>query len=232
LRREGCGGTVFGAVVGPVSYEAERLQMVTEQLAARGICDERVLAALAVVPRHRFVPAGQRAYAYQDHPLPVGHGQTISQPYMVALMTEALQLPAGARVLEVGTGSGYQAAVLAEIGVEVYSIERVPELAAQAENRLREIGFGERVRIRVGDGTDGWSEAAPFDGIVVTAAVRQIPRALLSQLGSGGCLVLPLGQRELQGLVRIRRGAAGWEEDYLGECRFVKLVGVDGWDEA
>lgn len=219
-------------VAGPVSYEAERLQMVTEQLAARGICDERVLAALAVVPRHRFVPTGQRAYAYEDHPLAIGQGQTISQPYMVALMTEALQVSAGARVLEVGTGSGYQSAVLAQMEVQVYSVERVPELAAQAESRLREIGFDERVSVRVGDGTDGWSEAAPFDGIMVTAAARQIPRALLSQLGSTGCLVLPLGQRELQGLVRIRRGTAGWEEEYLGDCRFVKLVGVDGWDEA
>jgi len=218
--------------MGPVGYEAERLQMVTEQLAARGISEMRVLAAMGIVPRHHFVPPEQEPHAYADHPLPIGHGQTISQPYIVALMSESLQVFPGARVLEIGTGSGYQAAVLAQLGAEVYTVERVPELAAEAERRLCDIGFGERVHLRVADGTEGWPDGAPFDRIVVTAAARQIPRALLSQLRPDGWLILPLGGRDLQGMARIRRGARGWEEEYLGECRFVKLVGVDGWDEA
>ncbi|MBI4516922.1 MAG: protein-L-isoaspartate(D-aspartate) O-methyltransferase [Deltaproteobacteria bacterium] len=215
-----------------MGYEAERLDMVREQLAARGIRDERVLSALAVIPRHQFVPKGQRRFAYGDHPLAIGHGQTISQPYMVALMTETMALRAGARVLEVGTGSGYQAAVLAQLGAEVFTIERVPELAAGAAERLRALGFGAQVHVRVGDGSAGWCEASPFDAIVVTAAARRIPRALLGQLAAAGCLVLPLGESELQGLARIRRMAAGWQEEYFGECRFVKLIGADGWNDA
>jgi protein-L-isoaspartate(D-aspartate) O-methyltransferase len=206
--------------------------MVEEQLGARGIEDEGVLAALAIVPRHCFVPPEQEPYAYEDRPLAIGFGQTISQPYMVALMTQTLGLRSGRRVLEVGTGSGYQAAVLAELGAEVYTVERLEDLAARAAGRLRELGYGDRVHVRVGDGAEGWPDAAPFDGIVITAAAYRIPRALLRQLHPHGCLVLPLGERDLQGLARVRRGATGWREEYFGECRFVKLVGIDGWDEA
>ena len=214
-----------------MSYEAERLRMVSEQLAVRDIHDQRVLAALATVPRHRFVGADQQPFAYDDRPLPIGHGQTISQPYIVALMTQVLELHGGDRVLEVGTGSGYQAAVLAELRSEVYSIERLPQLAARAERRLQELGYDERVHVRVGDGSEGWPETAPFAGIIITAAAQRVPRTLLGQLAPGGSLLLPLGESELQGFVRLRRDATGWKEDYFGECRFVKLVGVDGWDE-
>jgi protein-L-isoaspartate(D-aspartate) O-methyltransferase len=218
--------------VGLMSHDAERLQMVSEQLAARGIRDDAVLMALATVPRHRFVPPPHQSYAYEDRPLPIGYGQTISQPYMVALMTETLDVRDGQRILEVGTGSGYQAAVLAHLRARVYTVERLPELAEDSRRRLCELGYGDRVDVRVGDGTEGWPQAAPFDRIIVTAAAQRIPRLLLQQLHPAGCLVLPLGEFDLQGLVRIRRGRAGWEEEYFGECRFVKLIGVDGWDEA
>ncbi|MBI1813964.1 MAG: protein-L-isoaspartate(D-aspartate) O-methyltransferase [Deltaproteobacteria bacterium] len=214
------------------NYAAERRRMVSEQIAARGIRDARVLAALGRVPRHCFVPLAQRAHAYEDHPLPIGHSQTISQPYMVALMTEVVRPQVGDRVLEVGTGSGYQAAVLAELGAEVFTIERHAELSLAAKEALLALGYGERVHLRVGDGEQGWPEAAPFTAIVVTAAARRVPRELLQQLGPAGCLVLPLGEAELQGLARIRRSATGWEEEYFGECRFVRLVGADGWDES
>jgi len=205
--------------------------MVREQLAARGIVDHRVLAAMATVARHLFVPAAQQPFAYEDRPLAIGAEQTISQPYMVALMTEVLGLAGGERVLEVGTGSGYQAAVLAELGAQVYTIERLAELGIPAERRLSEFGYWDRVHVRCGDGENGWPEAAPFDAIVVTAAARRIPRALLQQLGVGGRLVLPLGEAEVQGLAKIQRGGDGWQEEYFGECRFVKLVGADGWDD-
>jgi protein-L-isoaspartate(D-aspartate) O-methyltransferase len=234
----GAGGSVFSAhkganvVTRSEAYEAERLRMVAEQLAARGIRDTAVLAALQAVPRHLFVAAEFRHRAYDDQPLPIGHRQTISQPYMVALMTEVLSPRRADRVLEVGCGSGYQAAVLAELGAQVYSIERVPDLARVAVRRLDQLGYSERVSVRVGDGAEGWSEAGPFDGIIITAAARRIPRRLLGQLAPGGRLVVPLGEDDLQGLVRIRRGDAGWVEDYFGECRFVKLIGEDGWTEA
>jgi protein-L-isoaspartate(D-aspartate) O-methyltransferase len=215
-----------------LSYQAERLRMVEQQLVTRGIRDPRVLAAMVAVPRHEFVPCEHECRAHEDHPLPIGYGQTISQPYMVGLMSEVLQIDGGEQVLEVGTGSGYQAAVLAEMGADVYGIERLQELAREAKQRLRRMGYASRVRVRVGDGAKGWLDAAPFDRIIVTAAVRRIPRELLAQLRRTGCLVLPLGESELQGLVKISRGVTGWEEEYFGECRFVKLVGADGWEEA
>lgn len=165
--------------------------MVEDQIKSREVDDPLVLEAMAVVPRHRFVPDGYQRYAYNDHPLPIGHGQTISQPYIVALMTEALDVEPGDKVLEIGTGSGYQAAVLAEMGLEVYTIEIISELADTAEVALREAGYD--VATRVADGYFGWPEAAPFDGIVVTAAPDHVPQPLVDQLAPGGSMVIPVG---------------------------------------
>ena len=206
------------------TFDEDRERMVAAQLAARGIADGRVLEAMRRVPRHLFVDPTLRAQAYEDTPLPIGARQTISQPYMVALMSEALELADGGdHVLEVGTGSGYQTAVLAELGARVLSLERIPELADRARALLGEL--------ELADGTLGWPAAAPYDAIIVTAAAPQIPRPLIEQLGPGGRLVLPMGEEELQGLVRIRRGPDGIAEEYLGECRFVKLRGSYGWEE-
>ena len=215
-----------------MAFEREREAMVAQQLAARGIHDARVLDAMRQVPRHRFVPPDLVAHAYDDMPLPIGEHQTISQPYMVALMTEALALhDATPRVLEVGTGSGYQAAVLAAMGARVVSIERLPALALRARGLLAELGHGERVRVVEADGTLGWPEGGPYDGILVTAGAPQLPRPLVEQLAAGATLVLPLGQESVQMLVRVHRGEEGLREDYLGECRFVKLHGTYGWKE-
>jgi protein-L-isoaspartate(D-aspartate) O-methyltransferase len=214
-----------------VEFERERARMVAEQLEARGIQDAAVLAAMRAVPRHLFVDAAQRERAYDDSPLPIGVDQTISQPYMVALMSETLALHPGERVLEVGTGSGYQAAVLAELGVNVVSLERIPALAERAGQVLGALGYLARVTVEIGDGTLGWNEAAPYDAVVVTAAAPCIPRPLLEQLTPSGRLVLPIGEDELQTLVRIRRGPDGLVEEYFGECLFVKLRGSYGWEE-
>ena len=213
-----------------VDPEVARERMVSEQIQARGIRDAAVLDAMRRVPRHFFVEAALRERAYEDTPLPIGERQTISQPYMVALMTQALELRAGERVLEIGTGSGYQTAVLAALGASVVSVECIPGLAERAREVLRALGHG-NVRIEVGDGGLGWPPDAPYDAILVTAGAPQIPRPLLDQLGQQGRLVLPMGEDELQSLVRLRRGAMGLIEEYLGECRFVKLRGRYGWDE-
>ena len=173
-------------------YQQARLNLVRDTIEARGISDERVLRAMRTVPRHAFVPAKNRSRAYSDHPLPIGEGQTISQPYIVALMTEALQLAADARVLEIGTGSGYQAAVLDKVAGKVYSIEIRPALHQHAANTLRDLGYG-GVETRQGDGYFGWAQAAPFDAIMITAAVDHIPPPLIAQLKEGGRLILPLG---------------------------------------
>lgn len=202
---------------------AQREAMVEQQLAARGIKDARVLAAMRKVPRHEFVPAELRAAAYDDRPLPIGHRQTISQPYIVALMTEAAALGKGARVLEVGTGSGYQAAVLAELGVEVYSIEIVEPLARVGAAALKKTGYG-RVQLRVGDGYRGWPEAAPFDAVLVTAAPPRIPEPLKQQLKPGGRLVIPVGE-DLQHLVVVRRTGAQFKEERILPVRFVPMTG-------
>jgi len=212
-------------------FARERERMVSEQIEARGVRDPRVLAVLRVVPRHRFVDAALLERAYDDTPLPIGERQTISQPYMVAHMTEALGVTPGERILEVGTGSGYQAAVLAELGAEVVTLERIPVLARRAAERLAVLGYGGRVRVLEADGTLGWAEAAPYDAVLVTAGGPCLPRPLLEQLAPGGRLVLPMGEEELQTLVRIRRGPHGLAEEYLGECRFVKLLGSYGWEE-
>jgi protein-L-isoaspartate(D-aspartate) O-methyltransferase len=196
------------------------------QLLGAGIRDPRVLAAIEQVPRHLFVPEALRAEAEADRPLPIGHGQTISQPFIVAYMTEALRLAGGERVLEVGTGSGYQTAVLAFLAREVYSIEIVPELSARAADALRELGY-ENVQLRVGDGRAGWREAAPFERIIVTAAPAEVPQALEAQLAPGGRMVIPVGgDPESQILEVIERGADGVSTiTELLPVRFVPLMG-------
>jgi protein-L-isoaspartate(D-aspartate) O-methyltransferase len=198
--------------------------MVAEQLTARGIQDERVLAAMAAVPRHRFVPAALQEEAYADGPLPIGYGQTISQPYIVALMTEMLALRPTDRVLEIGTGCGYQTAVLAALVREVCTVELVEPLARAARGRLGALGVL-NVAFRVGDGREGWMEQAPYDGIVVTAAPEHLPAALGAQLAPGGRLVIPLGGRVVQQLHRFTRGESGalFDEESI-PVRFVPLV--------
>lgn len=205
-----------------------RERMVREQLEGRGITDPRVLAAMRRVERHRFVSEQDHDAAYADRPLPIGAQQTISQPYMVAVMTQALELTGGERVLEVGTGSGYQTAILAELGTEVFTIERVPELAERARDLLRALGYA-RVTVRAGDGSLGWPEMAPFRAILVTAGAPRVPLPLREQLGEGGRLVVPVGSPASQVLRRvIRHGSQFVEEDLLG-CVFVRLVGEQGW---
>jgi protein-L-isoaspartate(D-aspartate) O-methyltransferase len=213
-----------------MNFDQAREQMVEEQLHARGIHDQRVLAAMRRVPRHLFVETALRRRAYDDTPLPIGQEQTISQPYMVALMSALLELKGHERVLEIGTGSGYQTAVLAELAREVFSLERIESLTSSACACLEALGYGAWVHLRTADGSNGWTEAAPFEGIMVTAAVQQIPRPLVEQLADGGYLVLPLGEVELQGLTRIHKRGTQLEVAYFGECRFVKLVGPYGWE--
>ena len=212
-----------------VDPPAARAAMVERQLRERGIADQRVLAAMAAVPREQFVAPGQEGWAYADEALPIDAGQTISQPYMVARMTELLAPAAGDRVLEVGTGSGYQAAVLAWLGAHVVSIERHADLAQAARERLRRLGFGDRVEVRVGDGTLGVPDAAPFAGIIVTAGAPSVPPSLRTQLADGGRLVIPVGPRDRQDLLLVIRDGDRWREVNDGPCVFVPLVGEEGW---
>ena len=205
--------------------------MVERQLRARGIDDERVLAAMATVPRELFVPEAARDLAYEDAALPIGSGQTISQPYMVALICSGLRLHGGERVLDVGTGSGYQAAVLAEMGADVHSIERVPELAARAREALAAAGYAGRVEVPLGDGTQGLPEQAPFEAIAVAAAAPGVPQALYDQLTEGGRLVVPVGPRREQRLQAVVRSPAGPVALRGVPCRFVPLVGADGFGD-
>jgi len=202
--------------------------MVRRQIAARGVRAPRVLAAMVRVPRHRFVPHSLARMAYDDGPLPVGSGQTISQPFIVALMTEALGLARAARVLEVGTGSGYQTAILAELVREVHTIERLPDLAAAARETLDALGYGS-IRFKLGDGSLGWPDEAPFDAILVTAAAPDVPSALLGQLAEGGRLVAPVGDPAEQELVVLTRGEGRFAAQRLGPVRFVPLVGAQGF---
>jgi protein-L-isoaspartate(D-aspartate) O-methyltransferase len=202
--------------------------MVKEQLERRGISDVRVLEAMRKVPRHLFVDPVLAGRAYEDSPLPIGEGQTISQPYMVAVMTAALALEGGERVLEIGTGSGYQAAVLAELASQVYSIERIPALADRAQKTLKRLGY-DNVTIRVGDGSLGWPEAAPFEAIVVTAGAPCVPPPLVEQLRVGGRLLIPVGSPQAQTLRRVVRKEEGVEQEELVGCIFVRLVGEHGW---
>ncbi len=201
---------------------AAREYMVRHQIEARGIHDPRVLTALRRVPRHAFVPSELQSEAYADHPLPIGQGQTISQPYIVALMLKLLELEGGERVLDIGTGCGYQAAVLAEIGADVISLEIVPELAASARERLRLLGY-DSIQVIEADGQLGWPEAAPYAGIVVAAAPATVPSALTDQLAMAGRLVIPVGQRE-QSLLQIVRTPSGLVERVIAPVAFVPLV--------
>ena len=204
--------------------------MVRTQVAARGLRHARVLAALAAVPRHCFVPAALRDAAYDDAPLPVGYGQTISQPYMVALMTAALAPRRSDRVLEIGTGSGYQTAILAHLVKRVYTVERLPELSRGAAGRLAALGL-DNVEYRIGDGSLGWSDAAPFDGIVVTAAAPAIPGPLAVQLAHGGRIAVPVGDLAFQELMVGVLGPGGLAVHAEGGCRFVPLIGRHAFPE-
>ncbi len=199
------------------------MRMVDQQLLARDITDPRVVNAMRRVPRERFVPPDQQQQAYEDRPLPIGYRQTISQPYIVAYMTQALQLTPDAKVLEVGTGSGYQAAVLAELAAAVYSIEIVPQLAERAGDTLAELGY-DNVQVREGDGYAGWREQAPFDAIIVTAAPDHIPQPLVDQLAVGGRLIIPVGQNR-QTLTLLTRTADGVEQDTTLRVLFVPMTG-------
>jgi protein-L-isoaspartate(D-aspartate) O-methyltransferase len=214
----------------PARLDRARERMVGRQLRARGIEDEEVLRAMGRVPRELFVPDAERKRAYGDAALPIGHGQTISQPYMVAVIVEALTVRPGSRVLDVGAGSGYQAAVLAELGAEVVAIERIPELAAQARANLAAAGF-EGVEVVVGDGTLGWPERAPYDGIAVAAAAPAFPQTLYEQLRPGGRLVVPIGGPRAQRLEVIVRSPEGPAVLHSVPCRFVPLVGEEGYAE-
>lgn len=211
-------------------FELQRASMVDYQLRARGIGSPLVLEAMGRVPRERFIPERMKDCAYDDGPLPIGAGQTISQPYIVALMTEALDLEGGERVLDIGTGSGYAAAVLGCIASEVFSIERVQELADRAARTLAAEGF-DNVRVRCGDGTMGWPEHQPFDGITVSAGAPAVPDSLKHQLAVGGHLVIPVGsEHSVQSLERITRlGENEFRTEDLGAVRFVPLIGEQGW---
>jgi len=211
--------------------ESDRLKMVEVQIKARGIKDRLVLEALKRVPRHVFVPPEHADLAYADRPLPIGFGQTISQPFMVAIMSETMKLEGHEKVLEVGTGSGYQAAILAEIVDHVVSLERVPELADAAAERLRRLGYA-NVEIHLGDGSEGYAPGAPFDAIVVTAGAPEIPVVLVDQLAEGGRLVIPVGNSFQQTLTRITVKDGKRETERLEGCVFVPLIGKYGWGES
>lgn len=212
-----------------IDFERLRKKMVETQLIPRGIKDKKVIEAFLTVPREKFVPENLKESAYDDTPLPIGEGQTISQPYIVALMTELLQLKGGEKVLEIGTGSGYQAAVLSEIGCDVYSVERIPSLATRAGKILQQLGY--IVKIKIGDGTLGWEEYAPYDGIIVTAAGPKIPQSLLTQLKEGGRIVMPVGDLFTQDLIRITKVKGKFIKENFGGCQFVPLKGKEGWNE-
>lgn len=206
-----------------LSYDTLRAQMVAEQLLLLGIADAAVLSAMGQVPREAFVPPDLQPRAYEDGPLPIGFNQTISQPYIVALMTEAARLKGGDRVLEVGSGSGYQAAILAEMGYQVTTIERVPELAARAEEVLGALGYG--VVCKTGDGALGWPEGAPYDAILVTAGAKRVPESLREQLKIGGRMIIPVGPLPFQELIRVtRREEEDYSEEILCGVAFVPLI--------
>jgi protein-L-isoaspartate(D-aspartate) O-methyltransferase len=212
-----------------VDFPKARLKMVEEQIISRGIKDAKLIAAMKKIPRHLFVEEALQNQAYSDHPLPIGEKQTISQPYMVALMTEALLLTGKERVLEVGTGSGYQTAIVAELSEKVCSVERIRPLAIRARKLLYELGYF-NVEIKIFDGTFGWMQESPFDAILVTAGSPDIPQPLIDQLAMGGRLVIPVGDAFVQDLFRVTKTEEGVKKEDLGGCRFVKLIGKYGWE--
>jgi protein-L-isoaspartate(D-aspartate) O-methyltransferase len=211
------------------SPQVDRRLMV-EELRARGIRDARVLRAMLKVPRHRFISEAYWDQAYANRPLPIDEGQTISQPYIVALMIEALELQPTDRVLEIGTGSGYQTALLAELAAEVYTVERLPKLIEQARERLESMGY-RNVHYKLGDGTLGWPEFAPYGTIIASGAVPKVPPSLRGQMTDGGRMILPVGGRHIQRLLLIRREGERFDERELGDCSFVPLIGEEGWPE-
>ncbi|MBT8332152.1 MAG: protein-L-isoaspartate(D-aspartate) O-methyltransferase [Deltaproteobacteria bacterium] len=213
-----------------IKYERQRDDMVNHQLESRGINDPNVLEALRTVPRHQFVSEALRDQAYGDYPLPIGEQQTISQPYIVAEMTQALELGRDDRVLEIGTGSGYQAAVLAEIVFRVYTIERIRALYIQARKLLDRLNY-HNILMRCSDGTTGWQDESPFDAIIITAGAPEVPDKLLRQLADGGRMIVPVGNQHSQDLIKITKDKNGIHESNLGGCRFVKLIGAQGWKE-
>jgi len=211
-------------------FEEQRNTMVETQLIPRGITDKNGLDAMRKVPRHRFIPENMRESAYDDCPLPIGEGQTISQPYMVALMTECLELKGDEKVLEIGTGSGYQAAILAEISGQVYTVERFEKLCNGAGEILKACGYA-NIELRVGDGSEGWAEFSPYDGIIVTAGSPDIPQSLTEQLGEGGRLVVPVGGYYSQELVIMKKKGRKLKRRDVCGCIFVPLVGKYGWEK-
>jgi len=223
---------VAGLCMGPTSTQADefadqRQKMVATQIRGRGISDAAVLKAMDAVPRHLFVPPEMRDLAYGDTPLPIGHGQTISQPYIVALMSQLLAVETGRRVLEIGTGSGYQAAVLAEMGALVFSIEIVPELGRQATRVLDTLGF-KNIQVKIGDGYKGWPEHAPFDAIIVTCAPTRIPEPLTEQLAEGGRMVIPSGEKYNQQLLLLTKQKGEIKQEKIVDVRFVPMVDRQG----
>jgi protein-L-isoaspartate(D-aspartate) O-methyltransferase len=212
-----------------IDFARIRLKMVEEQIIARGIKDFRLTGAMRKVPRHLFVEEALQSQAYSDHPLPIGEKQTISQPYMVALMTEALSLTGKEKVLEIGTGSGYQTAVLAELASKVFSVERIRSLAIKARKLLLELGYL-NTEVKFSDGTVGWPDESPFDAIMVTAGSPEIPQPLIDQLKVGGRMAIPVGDIHTQDLIRIIKTEDGIKREDLGGCRFVKLIGKYGWE--
>jgi protein-L-isoaspartate(D-aspartate) O-methyltransferase len=211
-----------------MDYAISRKRMVEDQLRARGIKDEHVLQVMLKVPRHSFVDEGLVPMAYNDHPLSIGEGQTISQPYIVAYMVECLRLRPEDRILEVGTGCGYVTAILAELGAQVYSIERIPALLMKARKTLKRLAY-KNIVLKVGDGTQGWPQHAPFDAIIVSAASPEIPRPYLDQLAEGGRLILPVGSEGYQELVLVTKTEGKLSREVLSGCRFVKLMGKYGF---
>ncbi len=211
-------------------YTDERLNMVDSQLVRRGIKDKRVLDAMSKVPRHLFVPPEVTSVAYTDQPLSIGESQTISQPYMVALMSECLELRGGEKILEMGTGSGYQTAILAELGFSVYTIERIITLSVRAQRTLKHLGY-ENIKFNVGDGTLGWPENAPYDGIMVTAGAPKISQVLIDQLSEGGRIVLPVGNSFSQELVVVSKINGKIKTKNICGCMFVPLIGKHGWNK-
>jgi protein-L-isoaspartate(D-aspartate) O-methyltransferase len=218
----------LGFAVSVMDYARLREMMVNTQLVARGIRDSRVLDAMRKVPRHLFTPQSQLANAYDDIALPIGEGQTISQPYMVAIMTELLELSGDEKVLEIGTGSGYQAAVLGELAAEVYTIERIPILADEAVARLAALGYG-NVTVLTGDGSRGLETVAPFDRIIITAAAPELPEIIIKQLKEDGIIVAPVGERFSQVVIKGRKKKGVLEEELKVPCVFVPLIGEYGW---
>jgi len=211
-------------------FKLSRERMVKNHLIARGIKDERVLQAMVKIPRHRFIEEALAGEAYNDHPVPIGEKQTISQPYIVALMTEALELRGRENILEIGTGSGYQTAILAELSSRVYTIERVKSLLINARKLLARLGY-DNILFKAFDGTLGWKEYAPFDAIMVTAGAPHIPQPLIDQLADNGRIIIPVGDRYTQELIRVTKKGQTLKHENMGGCRFVNLIGVHGWSD-